>query len=407
MVSDIQASDSGISKSIIAALACISALLPFAIDLYLPAIPQIAVSLDTNVEYVAMTVSLFIFGIAFGQLIGGFLSDKYGRKQSMYVGLLLFTLSSLYILTIHDVFGLWIGRVIQSLGSGIALVGINAVIRDCCDGKTAARAYTLIEFIGTGVPAVAPIIGTFILLTFNWLTIFIGLTGYGILALVLVKALIPNRQIKRKARVKKASEVKNPLKGYLEVMTHKKASRYLWAMGLYFAAFMTFIANSSVIYVDYFKQSEQVFSLLAALSVILMLIINKINQHQYQKRTPEELLKAFSCFQMSGVCILVLSTVLAPDAIVPSAIGFTIVASSHAGIVPNLTVIFMGYFKEHAGLASGIYGASRFLMAGLVSGFAAFCYNGTLVPLVITIALFSFVPFTLLRMKSGKAIELS
>lgn len=398
-------SSSDISKSIIVALACISALLPFAIDLYLPAIPQIAVSLETNVEYVAMTVSLFIFGIAFGQLIGGYLSDKYGRKESMYVGLILFTISSLYILSVHDVTGLWFGRIIQSLGSGIALVGINAVIRDCCDGKTAARAYTLIEFIGTGVPAVAPIIGTLILLTFDWLAIFIGLTGYGILAIVLVKTSIPNRTINTNEPVE---ELTNPIKGYAQVMKHKEASKYLWMMGMYFAAFMTFIANSSVIYVDYFKQSEMVFSFLAALSVILMLVINKINQYYYKTKTPLQLLKAFTLFQIIGVCILVPSTLVAPHALLPSVIGFTIVASAHAGIVPNITVIFMTYFKENAGLASGIYGASRFMMAGLISGFAAYCYNETLVPLVCIITLFSFIPFTLLRMQSkqGKVEKL-
>lgn len=393
-------SSTGISKRIIVALACISALLPFAVDLYLPAIPQIAVSLNTNVEYVAMTVSLFIFGIAFGQLIGGYLSDKYGRKESMYVGLVLFIISSLYILSVHDIKALWLGRIVQSLGSGIALVGINAVIRDCCDGKTAARAYTLIEFIGTGVPAVAPIVGTLILLSFDWLAIFIALTAYGVLAIVLVKTSIPNRTVNDSLEV--ITDTTNPIEGYVQVIKYKQASKYLWMMGMYFAAFMTFIANSSVIYVDYFKQSEMVFSCLAAFSVLLMLVINKINQYQYKKHSPEQLLKAFTLFQISGVCILVVSTLLAPESIVPSAIGFTIVASAHAGIVPNITVIFMSYFKENAGLASGIYGASRFMMAGLISGFAAYCYNETLLPLVTIITIFSLVPFLMLHLQSAQ-----
>ena len=403
MATTTDASSTGISKRIIAALACISALLPFAVDLYLPAIPQIAVSLNTNVEYVAMTVSLFIFGIAFGQLIGGYLSDRYGRKESMYVGLVLFTISSLYILSIHDVTGLWLGRILQSLGSGVALVGINAVIRDCCDGRTAARAYTLIEFIGTGVPAVAPIVGTLILFSFDWLAIFIALTAYGVLAIVLVKTSIPNRTVNRSAG--SVAELTNPIKGYAQVVKHRQASRYLWMMGMYFAAFMTFIANSSVIYVDYFKQSEMVFSFLAAFSVLLMLVINKINQYQYKRRSPELLLKAFTLFQISGVCILVVSTLLAPESLVPSAVGFTIVASAHAGIVPNITVIFMTFFKENAGLASGIYGASRFMMAGVISGFAAYCYNETLLPLVTIITIFSFVPFLMLRMQSTQHQE--
>lgn len=155
-----------IKLSAVFALAAIYALMPFATDTYIPALPQIASDLSTKVEYVAMTVSLYIFAAAVGQLLGGLLSDRLGRIRVIVAGLLLFSLSSLFLCYTDNIVQLWIGCILQAFGAGVAIVSVPAIIRDNTEGRESSQLFTLIGFIGVFAPAVAPVIGTTILL--NW-----------------------------------------------------------------------------------------------------------------------------------------------------------------------------------------------------------------------------------------------
>jgi len=168
-------------------LAMTMALGPLALDAYLPAFPAMAASLGVRVHEISLSISLYVFVLAFGQLVAGPLSDRWGRGPVMLAGLAMFGLASYLISTTSSLEGLLAGRVLQAFGGGWATVCVPALVRDRLSGVEAARFFSLIGLLMIMAPAVAPSIGSLILLQFSWPAIFVMLTAYAILLLALLK----------------------------------------------------------------------------------------------------------------------------------------------------------------------------------------------------------------------------
>ncbi len=161
-----------ISKTLILTLATVFAISPFAIDTYLPAMPNMAEAMQVDISMVSVTVSLYILGMAAGQLIGGPLSDQKGRRFVMILGLLIFAAGSVLLTTSTSIEILWLWRFIQAAGGGMAVVGVPAIIRDISSGKESAKLFSLIALIMMIAPSIAPTVGTFILTLSGWQWIF-------------------------------------------------------------------------------------------------------------------------------------------------------------------------------------------------------------------------------------------
>ena len=154
-------------------LAIIVALSPFAIDTYLPAIPAMAEFFTVDIHLIELSIPIYLIGFAFGQIIGGPISDNHGRKWIGIIGLSLFFLSSFAIIYVETVQQLWIFRFIQAFGGGFGLVICAAVVRDLYDGKDAAKIFTLISLIMMIAPLIAPSIGAILLQYYSWKAIFV------------------------------------------------------------------------------------------------------------------------------------------------------------------------------------------------------------------------------------------
>ncbi|MFT6985269.1 MAG: DHA1 family bicyclomycin/chloramphenicol resistance-like MFS transporter, partial [Psychromonas sp.] len=240
-----------ISMSLLLLLASIFAMSPFAIDSYLSAIPVIADDLNTQTSLVAVTVSIYILGLAMGQLLGGPLSDRWGRRPSTILGLLVFAIGSVLLANVQSIEMLWIWRIVQSIGGGIAVVNVPAIIRDNAIGKEAARLFSLIALIMMIAPAIAPTIGTVILHTLSWHWIFIMLSLVAVIVAIAAFRIMPD--------TKRAKKVK-PSGGFLSVLKERRALGYLIAQGFGYAVMMTFIANAPFAYIEHFHVSPELFS---------------------------------------------------------------------------------------------------------------------------------------------------
>lgn len=366
--------------------------MPFAIDTYIPAIPQIAEELSTKVEYVAMTISLYIFGVAVGQLIGGYLSDKFGRMNIMISGLILFVLCAFYLTTVDTIAQLWVGRIIQSFGAGVAIVGVPAIIRDNAEGREASQLFTLIGFISILGPAIAPVAGTLILLHFSWHAIFIFLGGYGLLTVVMCKKYIP------KEKKWEEDKPKEPiLQGYLKVFKERKALGFLISAALFFSSFFTYLSNASVAYMDYFGVSEKSFTFLFTLNIVFVVIVNRANAYLLKRQQPQKIVRIFQKCQFAGTIFLLCATLFAPQTLWLAVVGFIASACFGGGVGPNLNVLFMEHFPDNAGTASGIYGAFQAIVAAIISAGATYFYNGTLIPMTFVIFICSAISFFLVH----------
>src|SRR5690606_22548127 len=171
-------------------LAVAVALGPFALDAYLPAFPAIAATLGVALGDVGLTLSVYVIGLAAGQIIGGPLSDRYGRRPIMYGGLAVFVLGSVLVALSNALSLMLVARGVQAFGGGWVAVCVPAIVRDRVSGNEAARLFSLIALIMFIAPALAPSLGTLLLHWGGWQAVFLYLAGYGAIVLLLMRFTI-------------------------------------------------------------------------------------------------------------------------------------------------------------------------------------------------------------------------
>ena len=388
-----QTSKNKVSKRLIVTLSSIYAVSPFAIDSYLPALPLIANEMQVDISMVSVTVSLYIFGLAIGQLIGGPLSDRHGRLPIMMLGLGIFAFASVLITTSSHISVLWSWRLLQAIGGGIAVVGVPATIRDNADGKEAAKLFALVSLIMMIAPSIAPTIGNLILSFHSWDWIFYFIAAFSCLAILMAKIFIPHQSSKQKKELAITIERRKGIK-FIDVFKHKQAIGYLIAQAFAFAVLMTFVTNSSMIYMEIFKVSTDMFSILFAANIAGIIVINRLNTVLLNSFEPALLLRCFLTMQFIGGLLLVFSSFLEPKSLTLTAIGFVIMISANGGVMANSNACFLKHFGKDAGTASAVLGAFQCAMGGTISASAAFISMGYLQPVAIIMLISSSIALT-------------
>ncbi|MEX7543181.1 MFS transporter [Acinetobacter baumannii] len=160
-------------------LALLTALGPLSIDMYLPALPQMAHDFGVSTQMVANTLPAYFFGLAIGQLVYGPLSDRIGRKKPLYFGLALYAVASLFCVLATNEWSLIAARILQALGGCVGVVMARAAIRDRLDVQGSAQAFSSMMIVMGLAPILAPMIGAWILIWFPWQAIFIALSIVG------------------------------------------------------------------------------------------------------------------------------------------------------------------------------------------------------------------------------------
>lgn len=343
-------------------LAMSMALAPLALDTYLPAFPAMAESFGVNVHEISLSISIYIFMLAIGQLVGGPLSDRYGRSVIMLSGLGLFTVTSFLIAQTTSFTALLALRALQAFGGGWVMVCVPAIVRDKLSGVEAAKFFSLIGLIMIVAPAIAPAIGSLLLHLSGWISIFLFLGIYGIvLAAALKLGIFRNRTTAAPVVAVSAWQ------RYRSVFATRAAMPFMFLQMLSFSVMMLFVTHSSFIYQEHFGASPAAFSMLFGVNVVMMLIMNLTNRALLKKVTPQTILRAGLTMQGVGIVLLLLVVTLAPTLwlFVP-AMMITIGALGAVG--PNIQACFMEYFPQNSGTAAALIGATQFLFAGLVSG---------------------------------------
>ena len=251
-------------------LAGITATAPLAIDAYLPAMPSMAQDLDTSIHDIELSLSLFLAGFALGQLIGGPLSDQWGRRSTLFLGLGIFMAGSMGIVFSPGINWIWALRVLQALGAGLAIVNPAAIIRDLSSGISSARNLGHMAMIMMTAPLLAPLLGTLLLQVSGWRSIFLCLALYALIIGGVIYYRIP--ETRRQSGVKQSA-----LNRYMSVLTHPGAMGFGLSQSFSFAGMFAFITASPLVYIDYFAIGEAAYPFLFAANVVCLMIFNRLN----------------------------------------------------------------------------------------------------------------------------------
>ncbi|NWO08139.1 MAG: multidrug effflux MFS transporter [Alteromonadaceae bacterium] len=354
------------------------ALGPLALDAYLPAFPDIADGFGIPHSDVGLTLSAYVATLGMAQLVGGPLSDRYGRRMILLGGLAIFAGAGVMVAQAGSLMEMSVWRVIQGVGGAFCAVSVPAIVRDQVSGQDAARLFGLIGLIMFIAPAAAPSLGALMLALGDWHFIFVVLAGYAVfLAMVLQLALFP----KLKPRPRATTPVSTLVTNYLLVLRHKTTMRFIGIQVLCFSAMLLFITHSSFIYQEWFGLSNSSFSILFAANIALMATLNLINRPLLRHFHSVVLLR----FQvlLQSLALIGLVTVVALDGPFWAVAGLIIISVGfQGGIVPNNMANALDFFPHMGGTAAALLGASQFTLAGGISALSSTFGGESLLPIV-------------------------
>lgn len=356
------------------------ALGPLALDAYLPAFSNIADGFGIAHSEVGLTLSAYVAALGLAQLVGGPLSDRYGRRPILLGGLAVFAAAGVMVSLANSLPEMVAWRVVQGIGGAFCAVSVPAIVRDQVGGQEAARLFGMIGLIMFIAPAAAPSLGTLMLALGDWHGIFLLLTGYAVLAaLALQLALFPRLQPRPPA----TTPVRTLVTNYLLVLRHTTTMRFVGIQVLCFSTMMLFITHSSFIYQEWFGLSNGMFSILFAANIVLMAVLNLINRPLLRKFQSVTLLRVQVVIQCLALVALVMVVLLdGPFWLVATCIVAAI--GCQGGIVPNNMANALEYFPHLGGTAAALLGAAQFTIAGGISALSSVFGDHALLPIAVS-----------------------
>lgn len=351
------------SPLLLTSIALLSASAPFSIDMYLPAMPQIAESLNTTAPMVQLTLSGFVVGLAVGQLIIGPVSDGLGRKKLMVGGAVVALAAAVLAATAPGIGVLIAARVIQGLGSGACMVVSRAVIPDLAGGRTAAKAFAVMMSIQTLAPVIAPLVGGLLVGPLGWRGLFWVLAGLAGVQLLAAALVIPeSRPVEKRSRVTARYIFGN----YAHVLRNAGYRGYLLTVVFVFMTLFCYLSASPFLIQDEMGYSPRVFALFFGLNAVGLLVGNMVNARLIDTVDPRRIMRR-ACLVYVAAALALLGVMLSGTPAHWPVFALLFVSVSTQGLIQaNALSLGQLQVRSHAGSAAALMGFFQFTAAGAV-----------------------------------------
>ncbi len=373
-------------------LGLLSAIGPFAIDMYLPALPTIGADLGASTAAVQMSLLIFFLATASGQIVVGPISDMVGRKKPLYFGLALFMAGGVGAALAPNAEWLIGFRFVQGLGACAGMVVPRAVVRDLHTGVEAARLMSLLMLVFSVSPILAPLAGSFIIEAFGWRGVFWAVTAAALIAvLLLATSLGETRPPEQRA----GSSLRSALAGYRLLLGDRNFLGLAAIGGFAISSFFVYLSNSSFVLIDHYGLSPKAYSVFFSINAVSFFATAQATGLLARRFGLKRVVRvAVSGYAATMLLLLALTVAGAGQLWVLAALLF--VGYGFVGLViPSTSVLAMDDHGPIAGTASALLGTLQLAIGAVAMAVAGQFFDGTPLPMVAGIAICAVISFTL------------
>ncbi|MEU4272815.1 Bcr/CflA family multidrug efflux MFS transporter [Streptomyces sp. NPDC026092] len=361
----------------------LTALPPLSMDMYLPALPEVTQMLRSPAATVQLTLTACLAGMALGQLVVGPMSDKWGRRRPLLIGMLVYVAATA-VCAFAPTVELLIGfRLLQGLAGAAGIVIARAVVRDLYDGVEMARFFSTLMLISGVAPIIAPLIGGQILRITDWRGVFYVLAVIGVLLTLVVWKWLGETLPPERRHEGGVGEALRTMRGLL---ADRVFTGYMLAGGLGFAALFAYISASPFVVQEIYGASPQTFSLLFGLNSIGLVAVGQINGKLLVGRVSldKALGWGLGVIVLAAAALLVMTSgVFGKPSLAAVAAGLFVLMSAMGLVLPNTNAQALMRTPHAAGSASALLGTSSFLIGAIASPLVGIAGEATAVPMAV------------------------
>jgi DHA1 family bicyclomycin/chloramphenicol resistance-like MFS transporter len=346
-------------------LGLLSAIGPFAIDMYLPSLPSIGASLRAGPGAVQLTLVVFFIAVSIGQPVCGPLSDRLGRKAPLYVGLALFAAASVGCALAPDVTTLTVFRFAQGLGACAGMVIPRAVVRDLHTGVEATRLMSMLMLVFSISPILAPLTGSLVIQADGWRGVFWVVFVAALLGLALVTTLRETRPAAARAR-SDAGSFRGSLAAYRSLLRDRGflGLTGLGAFGI--SSFFVYLSSSPFVLIDHYRLSPRLFSVIFSVNAASFFATAQANAWLAQRFGLRDLVRGASVGFAAVVLVLLALFASGIDRLDVLVILLFIAFGLLGIMLPTTTVLALDDHGAIAGTASALMGTLQFATGAVV-----------------------------------------
>ncbi len=378
------------SPWLLAVLASMIALGPLSVDMYLPAMPAMQIAFGSSISQMHLTISAYLTGFAVFHLICGPLADRFGRKPILLFGTVLFVAACVgcsQSTTINEL--LWF-RFGQGIGACVGPTIGRTIVRDVFGPTRAAKAYSLIAMLMALAPAVAPTLGGVMLLVFPWWSIFLFLSAYGAVTVVLVHYFVPESLPKKQSL--------HPLaiaRNYGELIADPFYLLVTIASALMYACLITYLSSSAFVYINMLGVAVEYFGFIFLSGVLGYMAGSAVSARLANRYLPEQLSLLGTQLGVAATFIMWLGSAWYPHSVAAYMLPMVLFSVSMGLVLPNAMAIALRPFPHIAGTASALLGFIQMSAAAISSALVGMALSTTPKPMVLVMVVISLIALML------------
>lgn len=358
-------------------LGLMTAMAPLSTDMYLPALPTMQLDMGISASLAQMTLTMTMLGMALGQIFAGPLSDRYGRKGPLTIGMLVFTLTTVGCVLAENITVFLFFRFMAGFAGASGIVIARAIARDVCEGPELTKFFAMLMMVNGLAPILAPVIGGQILLFTSWRGVFVMLVLVGIfqlLATLMYQETLP--------AAKRIPGLKDSFAKFPQLLKDRYFLGHCLVQCFVFGAFFSYLAGSSFIFQNIFHVSPQTYSLIFG-GIGAGLLLSGMLPARLAGRVPDEkLLHVSLLIPLAGSVLLFLGFYFqAGMAVILPLLFVTIVPLSVMGAASfSLALSRQG---KNAGSASALIGFFSMILGGCMMPLVGIAGENTALPMCV------------------------